>query len=147
MKITVDVKKILPGTHGETIWAPRVITDYRLIDVDYLYKDNMAEPACRIENAAMLAALFTADTCRFVVYRDVGTEWLTSGVNVYGEFAGPTVNTFENQAGGLRNAMEITGAKIEIEPDEYPEAETLLAAFAEGMGIANIAILKHRTER
>jgi hypothetical protein len=42
--------------------------------------------------------------------------------------------------------METTGAKIETEPDEYPEVETLLAAFAEAMGIVNIAILKHHKE-
>jgi hypothetical protein len=134
MKITVDVKKILPDTHGGTIWAPHVIMDYRLIDVDYLYKDNMAEPACRIENATILAALFTADTCRFVVYRDTGTEWLTSGVTVYGEFAGPTVNTFENQAGGLRKAIETTGAKIETEPDECPESGNIACRLCGGYG-------------
>jgi hypothetical protein len=77
--------------------------------------------------------LFTADTCRFVIYRDVGTKWLASGINVYGEFSSPAVNTFESQANGLREAMEITGAKIETEPDEYPEVETLLAAFAEAI--------------
>jgi hypothetical protein len=146
MKITVDVKKILPDKYGETIWAPSVIADYRLIDVDYLYKDTMSEPAYRIENATILAALFTADTCRFVVYREVETKWLASGINVYGEFSGPNVNTYESQADGLREAMETTGAKIETKPDEYPEVETLLAAFAEAMGIANIAILKHRKE-
>ena len=146
MKIIVDVKKILPDNHEETIWAPSVIVDYRLIDVDYLYKDNISEPACRIENATILVALFTADTCRFVVYREVGSKWLASGINVYGEFSGPTVNTFEKQADGLRKAMETTGAKIEMEPDEYPEVETLLTAFAEAMGIANIAILKHRKD-
>jgi hypothetical protein len=146
MKITVDVKKILPDNHGEAVWTPSVIADYRLIDVDYLYKDNISEPASRIENATILAALFTADTCRFVVYRDVGTKWLASGINVYGEFSGPAVNSFESQANGLREVMETTGAKIETEPDEYPEVETLLAAFAEAMGIVNIAILKHRKE-
>jgi hypothetical protein len=76
----------------------------------------------------------------------VGGKWLASGINVHGEFTGPAVNTFENQADGLREAMEKTGAKIETEPDEYPEVETLLAAFAEAMGIANTAILKHRKE-
>jgi hypothetical protein len=88
MKITVDMKKILPDNHGEAIWAPGVIADYRLIDVDYLYRDNMAEPACRIENAVILAALFTADACRFVVYRDIGGKWLASGINVSGEYSG-----------------------------------------------------------
>lgn len=146
MKITVDVEKILPDKHGEAIWVPSVIADYRLIDVDYLYKDNISEPACRIENATILAALFTSDTCRFVVYRDVGTKCLASGINVCGEFSGPTVNTCESQADGLREAMKTTGAKIETEPDEYPEVETLLAAFAEAMGIVNIAILKYRKE-
>jgi hypothetical protein len=144
MKITVDVKKMLSDNHGEAIWAPDIIADYRLIDVDCLYKDNMAEPASRIENATILAALFTADTCRFVVYRDTGRKWLARGINVCGGFSGPAVNTFEKQADGLREAMETTGTKIETEPDEYPEVETLLAAFAEAMGITNIAILKHR---
>jgi hypothetical protein len=146
MKITVDVKKILPDNHGEAIWAPGIIADYRLIDVDYLYKDTMAEPASRIENAALLAALFTADTCRFVVYRDMGRKWLACGINVSGEFSGLAGTTFEKQAEGLREAMEASGAKIETEPDEHPEVETLLAAFAEAMGITNIAILKHRAE-
>jgi hypothetical protein len=146
MKITVDVKKILPDKYGKAIWVSSVIADYRLIDVDYLHKDNISEPARRIENATILAALFTADTCRFVVYREVGSKWLASGINVYGEFSGPMVNTFEKQADGLREAMETTGAKIETEPDEYPEVETMLAAYAEAMGIANIAIRKHRKD-
>jgi hypothetical protein len=145
MKITLDVKNI-PLDNRDSIWAPDITHDYRLVDVDYLYKDKMTEPSCRIENATILAALFTADTCRFVVCRDVGGKWLASGINVYGEFAGPTVNTFEKQAYGLREAMEKTGAKIESEPDEYPEVETLLASFAQAMGIANIAILKRRKE-
>jgi hypothetical protein len=144
MQITVDVKKMLPDNHGEAIWAPDIIADYRLIDVDYLYRDNLAEPASRIENATILAALFTADTCRFVVYRDTGRKWLARGINVRGGFSGPAVNTFEKQADGLREAMETAGVKIEIEPGEYPEVETLLAAFAEAMGITNTAILKHR---
>jgi hypothetical protein len=146
MRITVDVKKILPDNPGETIWAPGVIADYRLIDVDCLYRDTLADPACRIENAALLAALFTADTCRFVVYRDTGKKWLARGINVSGEFSGSPVTTVEKQAEGLREAMETIGAKIETEPDEYPEVETLLAAFAEAMGITNIAILKYRKE-
>jgi hypothetical protein len=145
MKLSVDPEKIPVDNQG-TIWASSVIREYRLIDVDCLYKDKLSGPLQRLENATMLVALFTANICRFVVYKDEGRRLVPCGANICGDFGGSSGNIADGQVNALRQAMETVGAKIETEPEEYPEIESLLAAFAAAMGITNIAISKRCNE-
>jgi hypothetical protein len=139
MKLSIDLKKV-PLENRDSVWAANIVYDYRLIDIDYLYNSRETDPLYRLEQAEILRALFTADTCRFVFYSDVEGKWIPGGINVYGAF-----NTF-NLADGLREAMEKIGAVIETDPEECPEVENLLAAFAQAAGITNIAITRHHRE-
>jgi hypothetical protein len=139
MKLTVDLGKVQPENLG-TLWASDVLEEYRLYDVDYLFHDRKAEPLQRLEQAEILAVFFTADMCRFVVCGEAAGKWVCRGRNTHGKYV-----SFGNTE-ALKEAMAEMGAEIETGPEEYPEVEDLLAAFANAIGITNIAIARRRKE-
>ena len=137
MKVTIENMK-KTGVKGSGLWRPDVNADYKVYDVDYLYKNTSdLSPEHRLCYSMILRALFIGTegkgeeiTCRLVL--EMGDIY--NVVNGYSE-------NFRVDA--LYEAMKKMGIDFEIDIENDPQdIEQVLAAIAAAMNKNNIAIFK-----